>query len=86
VCLSLLLSLLLSLPPLLPVAVPGAQGMLDVVSALAVDEELSVLVMGDSGGHLRTFDISRGINTCSRETTRTSFVEVRLQPSDHQLL
>eukprot|EP00775_Hariotina_reticulata_P009116 gene9116-9285_t len=39
------------------------------------DEELTVVVMGDSGGHLRTFDISRGIDTSSSEAARASFVE-----------
>jgi hypothetical protein len=52
------------------------QGKLEQVSAVACDEDYNQLVIGDTSGHLRVWDISAGINVNSMEACRKSFKEV----------
>ncbi|KAF8071365.1 hypothetical protein HT031_001449 [Scenedesmus sp. PABB004] len=52
---------------------PGANSLLDVVSAAGVDGGATVVVLGDSGGHLRVFDVAAGIDTSSAEAAAASF-------------
>jgi hypothetical protein len=61
-----------------PAAVPaGAQGLLDVVTAACADEQATCVVLGDSSGHLRVYDISAGIDVSSSATAGASFKQVR---------
>eukprot|EP00882_Tetradesmus_deserticola_P028763 GHRQ01032047.1.p1 GENE.GHRQ01032047.1~~GHRQ01032047.1.p1 ORF type:complete len:222 (+),score=72.00 GHRQ01032047.1:212-877(+) len=67
------------LPPCAPLmcavlaARAGAQGLLDVVSAACLDEQASCVVLGDSAGHLRVYDISAGIDASSSTAARAGF-------------
>eukprot|EP00879_Flechtneria_rotunda_P007606 GHRR01007977.1.p1 GENE.GHRR01007977.1~~GHRR01007977.1.p1 ORF type:complete len:676 (+),score=279.33 GHRR01007977.1:4210-6237(+) len=54
---------------------PGAQGVLDVVSAVNIDEQATAVVLGDSAGHLRVYDISAGIDTSSSDAAAASFIK-----------
>ncbi|WIA12480.1 hypothetical protein OEZ85_012515 [Tetradesmus obliquus] len=52
---------------------PGAQGLLDVVTAACVDEQASCVVLGDSAGHICVYDISAGIDASSSAAASASF-------------
>jgi hypothetical protein len=49
-----------------------------VVTAAAIDDGARVVVLGDSAGHVRVFDVSAGIDVSSPEAAAASFVEVRV--------
>lgn len=51
--------------------------MREVVTATGLDEGATVVVLGDSTGHLRVLDISGGIDTSSPEAAAASFKQVR---------
>eukprot|EP00798_Chlamydomonas_sp_ICE-L_P024012 gene24012-9585_t len=48
-------------------------GKLEQVSAMCCDEDYNIVVIGDTAGHIRIFDISEGISVSSTEACRTSF-------------
>ena len=52
------------------------QGKLEQVSSICTDRSYDRLVIGDSAGHIRVWDIGGGIDTSSPEACRASFVEV----------
>ncbi|GAX72651.1 hypothetical protein CEUSTIGMA_g107.t1 [Chlamydomonas eustigma] len=54
---------------------PAAQGKLEQVSSIGRDRNYDNIVIGDTAGHIRVWDISRGINTSSAEACRSSFVQ-----------
>lgn len=54
----------------------GAVGSREVVTAAGIDECATVVVLGDSTGHLRVLDISAGIDTSSPDAVAASFKEV----------
>jgi hypothetical protein len=63
------------------------QGKLEQVSSIGRDRNYDNIVIGDTAGHIRVWDISRGINTSSAEACRGSFVQASLlmkttQPKD----
>jgi hypothetical protein len=47
------------------------------VSALGCDRDFNYVVIGDTAGHVRIWDVSDGINTSSPEACMESFKEVR---------
>lgn len=51
--------------------------MLDVVSAMAVDDAATLLAVGDTGGHVRVYDLAAGIDTASSASARAGFKQVR---------
>lgn len=53
----------------------GAQGRLEQVSCIAADRAFNHIVVGDTAGHIRVWDISNGIDTSSLEACRSSFKE-----------
>ena len=55
---------------------PGALGHLETVKDICVDEEYERLVMGDSSGHVRMWDVSE-LDTTSGESLAASFKQVR---------
>lgn len=55
---------------------PGAVGAPEVVSACCVDEAGDHVALGDSAGHVRVWDISRGVDTGSDEACCSSFQQV----------
>jgi hypothetical protein len=46
------------------------------VTATGLDEGATVVVLGDSTGHLRVLDISAGIDASSPEAAAASFKQV----------
>lgn len=56
---------------------PGSQGHLELVTASCVDVEATTVVLGDSAGHVRVYDIADGIDTSSFEACSSSFKQVR---------
>ncbi|KAJ9529394.1 hypothetical protein QJQ45_013762 [Haematococcus lacustris] len=52
---------------------PGAQGRLEQVTAMCTDRDNSMLVSGDSAGHIRVWNVSAGIDISSSDATRASF-------------
>ncbi|KAG2439805.1 hypothetical protein HYH02_010440 [Chlamydomonas schloesseri] len=52
---------------------PAAQGRLDVVSAAAASPEHDHLVVGDTAGHLRVWDLRAGVDVSSMQACRDSF-------------
>lgn len=53
-----------------------AQGRLDQISAICTNEDNSVVICGDTSGHLRVWDISEGITVSSTERCRDAFKQV----------
>lgn len=47
------------------------------MSAIAADREYNTIVIGDTAGHVRVWDVSQGISTATPEACRQSFKEVR---------
>jgi len=58
------------------VGIAGAVGSQEVVTAAGIDECATVVVLGDSTGHLRVLDISAGIDTSSPDAVAASFKQV----------
>ena len=54
---------------------PGAVGHLETVKDICVDEDYGRMVLGDSSGHVRMWDVSE-LDTSSRESLSASFKQV----------
>uniref|UniRef100_A0A7S0WPJ8 EF-hand domain-containing protein n=1 Tax=Chlamydomonas leiostraca TaxID=1034604 RepID=A0A7S0WPJ8_9CHLO len=52
---------------------PGAQGRLEQVTAICADRAYSHVVVGDSAGHIRVWDLRAGIDTSTPDALRASF-------------
>lgn len=48
-----------------------------MVTAVCVDDQAVCVVLGDSSGHLRVYDISGGVDTSSSTAASASFKQVR---------
>lgn len=55
----------------------GAVGVREVVTAAACDEAATVVVLGDSTGHLCVLSVSAGIDTSTAEAAAASFKQVQ---------
>lgn len=54
----------------------GAVGVREVVTAAELDASATVVVLGDSTGHVRVLDTSAGIDTSSEDAAAASFKQV----------
>lgn len=53
-----------------------AQGRLEQVTAICADREFGHVVIGDSAGHLRVWDLRGGIDVSTPDALRASFKQV----------
>jgi hypothetical protein len=54
-------------------AMRHVQGRLEQVTSICTDKDHDNVVVGDSAGHIRVWDVSKGINTSSPDACRQSF-------------
>jgi len=55
---------------------PAAQGKLETVSAIAADSDFNTIVIGDTAGHIRVWDVAAGLDISSAEACRASFKQL----------
>ena len=55
---------------------PAAQGRMECVNCICKDKAQTKVFVGDTGGHVRIWDISKGIDASSKAASAGSFKQV----------
>ena len=55
---------------------PAAQGRMECVNCICKDKAQTMVFVGDTGGHVRIWDISKGIDASSEAASVASFKQV----------
>ena len=55
---------------------PAAQGRMECVNCICKDKAQTKVFVGDTGGHIRIWDISKGIDASSQAASAASFKQV----------